>query len=183
MDRHRLAVVVERDDFQEPTGSVGTDVEITVTLAHYADGVSDCVLDVFVGNTVLTRVVRDLHLCRLPCPAHVVQVTLTRRAIWSPQNDRLSDAPRLVPTEWETSLLPKDGGYVLPVEIGVRTREQVGDGDMVTVAMSIASARRPPSERCWSNLLITARGMTEPSAIPPAGPVGARCGTPSVRHG
>lgn len=45
---------------------------------------------------------------------------------------------RIGATEWETSLLPKGGGYVLPVKIGVRTREQVGDGDMVTVAMSIA---------------------------------------------
>jgi len=45
---------------------------------------------------------------------------------------------RIGATEWETSLLPKDGGYVLPVKIGVRTREQIGDGDTVTVAMSIA---------------------------------------------
>jgi len=77
----RLAVVVERDDLQEPAGSVGTDVEITVTLAHYADGVADCVLDVLVGNTVLARVVRDLHPCRLPCSAAAVQVTL-RLPIW-----------------------------------------------------------------------------------------------------
>ena len=51
MDRHRLAVVVENDDLKEPTGPVGTDVEVTVALAHYADGVADCVLDVLVGNT------------------------------------------------------------------------------------------------------------------------------------
>ena len=60
MDRHRLAVVVENDDLEEPAGPVGTDVEVTVALAHYADGVADCVLDVLVGNTVLTSVVRDL---------------------------------------------------------------------------------------------------------------------------
>ena len=30
---------------------VGTDVQVTVALAHYADGVADCVLDVLVGNT------------------------------------------------------------------------------------------------------------------------------------
>ena len=76
MDRHRLAVVVEHDDFQEPAGPVGTNVEITVTLAHYAEGVANCVLDVLVGNTVLARVVRDLHLCRLSCSALDVQVTL-----------------------------------------------------------------------------------------------------------
>jgi len=76
VDRHRLAVVVEHDDFQEPASPVGTNVEITVTLAHYAEGVANCVLDVLVGNTVFTRVVRDLHPCRLPCSAAAVQVTL-----------------------------------------------------------------------------------------------------------
>jgi hypothetical protein len=34
------------------------------------------VLDVLVGNTVLTGVVRDLQLCRLPCPSIGAQVTL-----------------------------------------------------------------------------------------------------------
>jgi len=45
---------------------------------------------------------------------------------------------RIGATEWETSLLPKNGGYLLPVKAAVREREQFGDGDMVTVAMSIA---------------------------------------------
>nr|WP_306255038.1 DUF1905 domain-containing protein [Ornithinimicrobium cryptoxanthini] len=41
-------------------------------------------------------------------------------------------------TEWETSLLPRDGGYVLPVKRAVRIQERFGDGDTVTVAMSVA---------------------------------------------
>jgi hypothetical protein len=45
---------------------------------------------------------------------------------------------RVGATEWETSLLPKDGGYALPVKAAVRTRERIGEGDVVTVAMSIA---------------------------------------------
>jgi Domain of unknown function (DUF1905) len=45
---------------------------------------------------------------------------------------------RIGATEWETSLLPRDGGYVLPVRKDVRTRERIGDGDAVTVAMSVA---------------------------------------------
>lgn len=45
---------------------------------------------------------------------------------------------RIGVTEWETSLLPKDGGYVLPVKSAVRARERIGDGDTVTVAMSVA---------------------------------------------
>lgn len=41
-------------------------------------------------------------------------------------------------TEWETSLLPKDGGYVLPVKAAVRARESFGKGDTVTVTMTVA---------------------------------------------
>ena len=47
-------------------------------------------------------------------------------------------AVRLGSTEWETSLLPRDGGYVLPVKKAVRDRERVGDGDTVEVAMTVA---------------------------------------------
>lgn len=45
---------------------------------------------------------------------------------------------RIGSTEWETSLLPKDGGYLLPVKVAVRTRERFGGGDVVTVAMRVA---------------------------------------------
>ncbi len=48
---------------------------------------------------------------------------------------------RLGATEWETSLLPRDGGYVLPLKHSVRLQERVGDGDTVTVAMSVAPRR------------------------------------------
>ena len=45
---------------------------------------------------------------------------------------------RIGATGWETSLLPKDGGYVLPVKTSVRRAERVGAGDSVVVAMSVA---------------------------------------------
>jgi hypothetical protein len=45
---------------------------------------------------------------------------------------------RIGATEWETSLLPRDGGYVLPVKQVVRTREGVGEGDAVTVTVRVA---------------------------------------------
>ena len=41
-------------------------------------------------------------------------------------------------TEWETSLMPRDGGYLLPVKQHVRDREGIDDGDTVEVAMSVA---------------------------------------------
>ena len=45
---------------------------------------------------------------------------------------------RIGRTEWETSLLPRDGGYLLPVKQQVRVQECVEDGDTVAVAMSVA---------------------------------------------
>jgi hypothetical protein len=45
---------------------------------------------------------------------------------------------RIGRTEWETSLLPKDGGYVLPVKNAVRKAERVDEGDTVSVAMRVA---------------------------------------------
>lgn len=44
-------------------------------------------------------------------------------------------------TDWETSLLPRDGGYLLPVKNVVRNAEQLGEGDPVTVAMTVAPRR------------------------------------------
>jgi hypothetical protein len=45
---------------------------------------------------------------------------------------------RLGGTEWETSLLPKDGGYVLPLKVAVRRAEGVELGDVVAVSLRVA---------------------------------------------
>jgi len=45
---------------------------------------------------------------------------------------------RIGATEWETSLLPREGGYLLPVRQDVRARERFGPGDTVTVALRVA---------------------------------------------
>jgi hypothetical protein len=45
---------------------------------------------------------------------------------------------RIASTEWETSLLPKDGGYVLPLKQAVRQAEQIDLGDVVTVSLTVA---------------------------------------------
>ncbi|RKR30231.1 DUF1905 domain-containing protein [Arthrobacter oryzae] len=45
---------------------------------------------------------------------------------------------RIGGTEWETSLLPRNGAYVLPVKKDVRTQERFGNGDAVTVTLSVA---------------------------------------------
>jgi hypothetical protein len=45
---------------------------------------------------------------------------------------------RIGETEWETSLLPKDGGYVLPLKQSVRRAERIDEGDTVAVALTVA---------------------------------------------
>jgi len=46
---------------------------------------------------------------------------------------------RIGGTQWETSLFPKDGGYVLPVKDAVRLAEGLQEGTTVTVRLSVAA--------------------------------------------
>ena len=39
-------------------------------------------------------------------------------------------------TQWETSLWPKDGLYVLPLKDKIRKAERIGEGDTVMVRLS-----------------------------------------------
>ncbi len=45
---------------------------------------------------------------------------------------------RIGATKWETALFPKDGRYVVPVKDAVRRAEGLGEGDTVTVGLSVA---------------------------------------------
>lgn len=45
---------------------------------------------------------------------------------------------RIGGTEWETSLWPKDGRYVVPLKVRVRRAERIGEGDVVTVRLTTA---------------------------------------------
>lgn len=44
---------------------------------------------------------------------------------------------RVGPTSWSTSLLPKNGGYLVPVKAWVRTAEGIDLGDTVTVRLIV----------------------------------------------
>jgi len=44
---------------------------------------------------------------------------------------------RLGGTEWSTSLIPKDGRYLLPIRASVQTAEKVGAGDWISVQMEV----------------------------------------------
>lgn len=41
-------------------------------------------------------------------------------------------------TRWATSLIPKDGRYLVPIKVAVRRAERVDEGDVVTVTLTIA---------------------------------------------
>ncbi len=41
-------------------------------------------------------------------------------------------------TEWETSLFPKDGRYVVPLKDEVRRAEVLDEGDTITVRLTVA---------------------------------------------
>jgi hypothetical protein len=48
---------------------------------------------------------------------------------------------RLGKTEWQTSLFPKDGRYLVPIKVVVQRAEQVGEGDIVSLVLDV---RREP---------------------------------------
>jgi hypothetical protein len=40
-------------------------------------------------------------------------------------------------TEWKTSLIPKDGRYLVPIKASVREAENLGEGDTVTIRLDV----------------------------------------------
>jgi hypothetical protein len=45
---------------------------------------------------------------------------------------------RIGATEWETSLFPKNGLYVVPLKDAVRRTEMLDEGDTVTIRLTVA---------------------------------------------
>lgn len=50
---------------------------------------------------------------------------------------------RIGGTEWQTTLTPQDGKYLLPVKAAVRNAERVDDGDLVSVRLIANRSLRP----------------------------------------
>ena len=85
---------------------------------------------------------------RGPSPFHFVTVP-------EPQAQELRDVSRevtygwgMIPvevrvggTKFQTSLWPKEGGYIVPIKDVVRRAEEVDDGDVVDVRMTIRRQR------------------------------------------
>ena len=95
---------------------------------------------------------------------------------------------RIGATEWETSLFPKNGRYVVPLKDKVREPEGIEDGDTVTIELTVAErVTTPPgvtivpaNEASWEDL----RPCSARAAIRPgASASGTRCspGSPGPR--
>ena len=90
----------------------------------------------------------EIFYWRGPSPFHFVRVP-------EPQAEALRDIARevtygwgMVPvdvrtggTAWQTSLWPKDGGYLVPVKDRVRQAERLDEGDVVTLALTVRPRR------------------------------------------
>ena len=46
-------------------------------------------------------------------------------------------------TEFTTALFPKDGRYLVPVQVAVQRAEAIGEGAIVEVVLRLNAARRP----------------------------------------
>jgi hypothetical protein len=44
---------------------------------------------------------------------------------------------RIGKTVWQTSLFPKDGGYIVPLKVRVRQAEKLAEGDSVTLRLQV----------------------------------------------
>jgi hypothetical protein len=44
---------------------------------------------------------------------------------------------RIGSSEWQTSLFPKDGRYLVPIKTSIRRAEQIEQGDTVTVRLEV----------------------------------------------
>lgn len=44
---------------------------------------------------------------------------------------------RIGATEWKTSLFPKDGRYIVPINVSVRRAERLAEGNQVTLRLEV----------------------------------------------
>jgi hypothetical protein len=90
----------------------------------------------------------DVWYWRGPSPFHFVTVP-------AEESEYLQDIARdvtygwgMIPvrvrtggTVWETSLFPKDGRYLVPLKDAVRRAEQIDQGDVVTLGLTVVVRR------------------------------------------
>ncbi len=91
----------------------------------------------FTGDLVEWRGPAPYHFVGLPeeLAADVAELAVEVTYGWGMIPVRV----RIGATEWETSLWPKDGGYLLPVKDKVRGAESLRLGDRVDVGLTVAT--------------------------------------------
>jgi hypothetical protein len=92
----------------------------------------------------------DVWYWRGPSPFHFVTVPAEESAYLKDVARDVTYGWGMIPvrvrvggTEWETSLFPKDGRYVVPLKDAVRRVEKIEQGDLVTLGLGVAARRRP----------------------------------------
>jgi hypothetical protein len=85
---------------------------------------------------------------RGPAPFHFVPVPEAESAAIKAVSSQVSYGWGVIPvlariddTEWETSLFPKDGRYLVPVKDLVREAEALDVGDTITVKLLVGGPR------------------------------------------
>lgn len=86
----------------------------------------------------------ELWWWRGPAPWYFITVPEEECLLLQAESSSVSYGWGMIPvtgriggTEWETSLFPKDGRYVVPVKAAVRKAEKLAEGDSPTVRLTI----------------------------------------------
>ncbi|MEV4540411.1 DUF1905 domain-containing protein [Micromonospora echinaurantiaca] len=86
----------------------------------------------------------EIWFWRGPAPWHFVTVPDEQCAALEATATLVSHGWGMIPvtarigaTDWQTSLWPKDGRYIVPVKAGVRKAEELEVGDTVTVRLTV----------------------------------------------
>jgi hypothetical protein len=86
----------------------------------------------------------EIWFWRGPAPWYFITVPEEACAFFEAESSFVSYGWGMIPviaeigdSEWETSLFPKDGAYIVPVKAAVRRAEQLEDGDVPTVRLRI----------------------------------------------
>jgi hypothetical protein len=98
--------------------------------------------------TVDLELTGEIFTWRGPSPFHFVRVPEDQVAALRTVAREVTYGGGMIPVEmglgstvWETSLWPKDGGYLVPVKDEVREAEGVDEGDVVTLRLTVRPRR------------------------------------------
>jgi hypothetical protein len=86
----------------------------------------------------------ELWFWRGPAPWYFITVPEEECLVLHSESASVSYGWGMIPvvarigrTQWDTSLFPKDGRYIVPVKAAVRRAEQLDEGDVPTVRLTI----------------------------------------------